>query len=157
MLHRTQQTHYKPASISFENGKKDSPVSDIIYTQAVSGSKESEQCYLINITIRLKKDHPECDAVKKILLQKYIHMESMQLNWEFEDYQINAKDLKSVVNLLGSTYLSESVFEELSKIKSLPDLDTAKIPHGLGFYSRNESKLKDKTPEQDSDWNCRIS
>lgn len=164
MLHRTQETHYKSAYIRFENEKKDSPVSDIIYTQDVSGSKESEQCYLINITIRLKKDHPDCDAVKKILLKKYIHMEGMQQNWEFEDYQINAKDLKNVVNLLGSTYLSESVFEELSKIKSLPDLKTAKIKYGLGFYSGNESKLKVenrciKTPEEDSDWSlsCRIS
>lgn len=162
MQHKSEQSDYKPVNISIENGKEDSPVSVIIYNQVVSGSKGSEQSYLISIVVGLKNDHPECDAVKKILLKEYIHIVSMQPDEEFEHYEINAKDLKDVVKLLGPTYLSASVAEEVSNIKFLADFRTKRIRHGAGFYSGNKLKLNDEnegieTYEQNFAGSCRIS
>lgn len=158
---KTQQRNYNAAFISLKNDKEDSPISEILYTRNVIGSNESKQPYEINIAIRLNKDHPDCNDVKKILLEKYTHINGMQANWEFEDYRINAKNLNSVVALLGPTYLSDSVFKQLSDNKSLLDLDTTNTPSYLcesGFYSdkKNENK-QSNTPEQNSAWKCSIS
>lgn len=188
MLHAIQKsiTHNKPVFFTLKNEKTDSPVKSIVYSQSVNGDKGRSQSVNITIKLYLIKNNPVSETVKNLLRQHYNEITDRQiLGWDVESFEINATDLKEVVTLLGKTYLSDSVFHQLIKIRSLFEICTDFIerdfhpdPHAsqgasLSFFASNKHKIRNlnenikakfcediqkdlQTPEAESAETCKL-